>query len=57
MQEARILIMDDEAPERKRIEDHLRRKGYDVLGVGTVQEAVDESAPPVCIWEKGPVTR
>jgi two-component system NtrC family response regulator len=42
MQEARILIMDDEAPERKRIEDYLRRKGYDVLGVGTVQEAVAE---------------
>jgi Nif-specific regulatory protein len=42
MQEARILIMDDEAPERRRIVDHLRRKGYDALGVGTVQEAVDE---------------
>lgn len=34
--------MDDEAPERKRIVDHLRREGYDALGVGTVQEAVDE---------------
>jgi two-component system NtrC family response regulator len=42
MQEARILIMDDEAPERKRVEDYLRRKGYDVLGVGSLQEAVDE---------------
>jgi DNA-binding NtrC family response regulator len=42
MQEARILIMDDEAQERRRLEDHLRRKGYDVLGVGTVQEAVEE---------------
>ncbi len=42
MQEARILIMDDEAPERKRIEDYLRRKGYDVLGVGSVQDAVAE---------------
>jgi two-component system NtrC family response regulator len=42
MQKAHILIMDDEAPERTRLEDHLRRKGYDVLGVGSVKEAVDE---------------
>lgn len=42
MQKAHILIMDDEAPVRKRLEDHLRRKGYDVLGVGTVKEAMDE---------------
>ncbi len=41
MQEARILIMDDEAQERKRIEDYLERKGYDVLAVGSVNEAVD----------------
>jgi two-component system NtrC family response regulator len=42
MQKAHILIMDDEAPVRKRLEDHLSRKGYDVLGVGTVKEAMDE---------------
>jgi two-component system NtrC family response regulator len=42
MQETRILVMDDEATERRRIEDYLRRKGYDVLGVGSVQEAVAE---------------
>jgi DNA-binding NtrC family response regulator len=42
MQKAHILIMDDEAPVRKRLEDHLNRKGYDVLGVGTVKEAMDE---------------
>jgi len=42
MQKAHILIMDDEAPVRKRLEDHLHRKGYDVLGVGTVKEAMDE---------------
>ncbi|OGW41609.1 MAG: two-component system response regulator [Nitrospirae bacterium GWD2_57_8] len=41
MQEARVLIMDDEEKERKRIEQYLARKGHDVLGVGTVEEAVD----------------
>ena len=41
MQEARILIMDDEAGERKRIEDYLAKKQYDVLAVATVQEAMD----------------
>ncbi len=41
MQEARVLIMDDEEKERKRIEQYLSQKGHDVLGVGTVQEAVD----------------
>lgn len=41
MQEARILIMDDEERERKRIGDYLRRKKYDVLAVGTMQEAMD----------------
>jgi two-component system NtrC family response regulator len=41
MQEARILIMDDEAGERRRIEEHLTRKGYDVAAVGTAPEAVD----------------
>jgi DNA-binding NtrC family response regulator len=40
MQKARILIMDDEAGERKRIEDYLMRKGYDVLAVGSSDEAV-----------------
>ena len=42
MQKAHILIMDDEAAVRKRLEDHLSRKGYDVVGVGTVKEAMDE---------------
>ncbi|HEX9019690.1 MAG TPA: sigma-54 dependent transcriptional regulator [Nitrospirota bacterium] len=41
MPETRILIMDDEAPERKRIGDYLAQKGYDVLAVGTVAEAVE----------------
>ena len=41
MQEARVLIMDDEDRDRKRIEQYLTRKGHDVLGVGTVEEAVD----------------
>ncbi len=41
MQESRILIMDDEARERKRIGDYLKQKKYDVLAVGTVQEAMD----------------
>ncbi len=41
MQEARILIMDDEAGERKRIGDYLTQKQYDVLAVATVQEAMD----------------
>src|SRR5512142_3354112 len=40
MQEARILIMDDEERERQRLEQYLSRKGYDVLAVGTVQDAV-----------------
>ena len=42
MQKAHILIMDDEATVRKRLEEHLSRKGYDVVGVGTVKEAMDE---------------
>ena len=41
MQEARILIMDDEAGERRRIEDYLVQKGYDVLAVARVDDAVD----------------
>jgi two-component system NtrC family response regulator len=41
MQEARILIMDDEPRERKRIGDHLVQKGYDILAVGAVAEAVE----------------
>src|SRR5512147_2499409 len=40
MQEARILIMDDEAEERRRLERYLGGKGYEVLAVGTVQDAV-----------------
>jgi DNA-binding NtrC family response regulator len=41
MQEARILIMDDEEQERRRIEAHLVQQGYDVVGVATVPEAVE----------------
>jgi two-component system NtrC family response regulator len=41
MNEARILIMDDEAGERRRIEDYLVQKGYDVLAVAHVDDAVD----------------
>ena len=41
MNEARILIMDDEAGERRRIEDYLSQKGYDVLAVAHVDDAVD----------------
>src|SRR3990172_10495251 len=41
MQEARILIMDDEAQERRRIAESLRQKGYDAHGVASVPEAVE----------------
>jgi two-component system NtrC family response regulator len=41
MQEVRILIMDDEPQERRRIETHLVQKGYDVTAVRDVQEAMD----------------
>ncbi len=41
MQEARILIMDDEEAERRRIVDFLVRKGFDVVAVGSVNEAVN----------------
>ncbi len=41
MNDARILIMDDEAQERKRIEEFLRRKGYETTGVSSVADAVD----------------
>jgi Nif-specific regulatory protein len=40
MEEARILIMDDEEQERRRMERYLVQKGYDVLAVGTVADAV-----------------
>jgi two-component system NtrC family response regulator len=41
MEEARILVMDDEEQERRRIEQYLVDKGYDVLAVGTVPHAID----------------
>jgi DNA-binding NtrC family response regulator len=41
MQEARILIMDDEEQERNRIETFLVQRKYDVLGVGSVAEAIE----------------
>ncbi len=41
MHESRILIMDDEIQERRRIGDFLLQKGYDVLAVGNVQDAVE----------------
>jgi Nif-specific regulatory protein len=40
MQETRILIMDDEEADRRRIEDYLVRKGYDVVGAATADDAV-----------------
>jgi two-component system NtrC family response regulator len=40
MQEARVLIMDDESSERDRIANYLVAKGHDVLAVATVAEAV-----------------
>ena len=41
MQEARILVMDDEEQERNRIETFLVQRKYDVLGVGSVAEAME----------------
>src|SRR5512138_579735 len=41
MQDVRVLIMDDEARERQRIESHLVRQGYEVLGVGSAEKALD----------------
>ena len=41
MNEARVLIMDDEVQEQRRIGDFLLQRGYDVLAVGTVQDAVE----------------
>ncbi len=40
MQEARIIIMDDEVQERRRIEQYLVQKGYDVLAVGSIKDAM-----------------
>ena len=40
MQDARILIMDDEPQERRRIESYLVPKGFDVLAVGSAQEVL-----------------
>lgn len=41
MQKARVLIMDDEPAERRRIAGFLEAKGHEVVGVGSVPEAVD----------------
>jgi two-component system NtrC family response regulator len=41
MQETRILVMDDEEQERNRIEKFLLQRNYDVLGVGSVAEAME----------------
>ncbi len=41
MQKARILIMDDEEQERSRIETFLAQRKYEVLGVGSVAEAIE----------------
>lgn len=40
MQDARILIMDDEAQERNRIESFLKQKGYEVTALASVPEAM-----------------
>lgn len=41
MQEARILVMDDEAQDRLRIEEYLVENKYEVLTVGTANEAMN----------------
>ncbi len=41
MNEARVLIMDDEPQERGRVESFLRQKGHDVVALGSVAEAVE----------------
>lgn len=41
MQQARVLIMDDEVGERQRIGGYLEAKGHEVVGVGSVEEAVE----------------
>jgi len=41
MLDTRILIMDDEAAERERIESYLVRKGYDVTSLGSAQESIE----------------
>lgn len=41
MQKARVLIMDDEPAERRKIAGFLEAKGHEVVGVGSVPEAVD----------------
>ena len=41
MQEARILIMDDEERERNRIESFLTQKGYEVIALGSVAAAME----------------
>jgi two-component system NtrC family response regulator len=41
MQDARILIMDDEAQERGRIESFLKQKGYEVTALASVPSAIE----------------
>jgi DNA-binding NtrC family response regulator len=41
MRETRILIMDDEVQERSRTERYLVERGYDVVALGSMQEAVE----------------
>lgn len=41
MQKARVLIMDDEPEERRRLSGFLEGKGHEVVGVGSAPEAVD----------------
>ncbi len=41
MSDARVLIMDDEALERQRIESYLVQKGYEVVGVASADKALD----------------
>jgi DNA-binding NtrC family response regulator len=41
MQDARILIMDDEAQERNRIEAFLKQKGYEVTTLASVSSAIE----------------
>ena len=41
MQDARILIMDDEARERSRIDSFLKQKGYEVTALASVAAAIE----------------
>jgi DNA-binding NtrC family response regulator len=41
-----ILIIDDEAPIRELLQSYFSKQGYNVLGAGTAEEAVNLSLEP-----------